>query len=119
MKPSPHKKKYYVISKAVDKIADQDERHWQFNILRKEDPVEFAVRIPDIHINLGIQSDHASEKYIAKEPAEKSENKTRALSSDKTEGCRQYNHQVWNDSSKCDSLKDRGLEDKAQDYQYP
>ncbi len=109
MKSSSHQEQYNIAKETICDIADQYQGKRQFNIIRIKDFIEFSVNITNIHINNGIKPDDISKKNVGKQSAEKPEQEPCLLASHKSEGSRQDDHKIRNDTAKCNCLKYRAL----------
>ena len=114
MESSPHKEKYDITKQAVRKITSNNQSKRKLDILGIKYSVKLTVHIAYIHINHGIQTKYTTKKYIRKQSAEESKNKSGPLSSHKSEGSGKHNGQIRADASKIKSFKNRTLQKETQ-----
>ncbi len=90
MESGTHKEHEQIANHAVAKITADNQRHRELHILREENMVEFAVCVPCIHIQKGVEADNLPEKNIHQKPADKPDYQAGFLPAHKAERRREY-----------------------------
>lgn len=100
LETASQQKQEKIADKAINQIADNNKRHRKLNIVREKDFAEAAVHISYPHINNGIKTNGAAEKYIKQKPTEKTGKQTGLFSLHKSiRGCK-HNQKIRYDSVK-------------------
>ena len=110
------KKQEEVDDKIIQKITGCDQYHWQLEILREKEFAEKSVQVPDVHKKQGITAQDLSIKYIDQCTTQKTDVHALLFSAHEAKGSCHDDQKIRCDSQKRYRLKQRRLQQKADEH---